>query len=214
MLTFIDRGFAGRFGYMAENIVSLSRTPGLGIAEASMAPYEKLKENKVPFGFKFKNQLMFFKTNSVPKIRTSNYGSAYEVAVWLVKPQDVKKATPEIFNYNPPIKNLRLYPDTAFEKGKVAKKYGKLDVAEYHNTCSSNVFLYSIGSKKTGHPCEKYEKMLQPIIEHHSNPGSLIVDPFAGGFNSGLVAKKLGRKYVGFELEQEWFDKAIELLKE
>ena len=207
LITFMDRKFAGRVIPLAEEIVRHSvdwKTAGPRPI-CDKKPYEKHK--RTPMGFVFKNQLMFFKTNSVPKIRTTNYGSAYEVALWFVKPVSWNKSKPNVFNYKPPIKNLRLYPEWAWKNERLVKKYGRLDVAEYHNTCSSNVFLYSIGSKTVGHPCEKYTGMLAPLIEHHSNPGDLILDPFAGGFHSSMVAQALGRKYVGIDISEEWFKK-------
>lgn len=208
LVTFMDRKYAGRMIPLAEQIVSHS----VDWRTAGPRPRCETSDYKKPVsGFAFKNQMIFFKTNSVPKIRTTNYGSAYEVALWFVKPQSAKKSKPLVFNYQPPTKNLRLYPEEAWDKGRLVRKHGKLDVAEYHNTCSSNVFLYSIGSKTTGHPCEKYTAMLRPLVEHHSNPGGLVLDPFAGGFNLALVAQALGRKFVGFEVSEEWFEKGLEI---
>ncbi|MCK5610091.1 site-specific DNA-methyltransferase [Candidatus Pacearchaeota archaeon] len=209
LVTFMDRAYAGRVIPMAENIINHAvdwKTAGPR-TRCDTKCYESHK--KQPSGFVFKNQMMFFKTNSVPKIRTTNYGSAYEVALWFVKPLNWKQAKPNVFNYKPPIKNLRLYPTESWDSGKLVKKHGKLNVAEYHNTCSSNVFLYSIGSKTVGHPCEKYTAMLRPLVEHHSDAGGLILDPFAGGFNLAMVAKELGRQFVGFDLSEEWFDKGL-----
>lgn len=213
LVTFIDRGYAGRLIEIAENIVRYSSGRDIGEGQEA-ATIEYFEHKCVPSGFVYKNQLVFFKTNSVPKIRTTNYGSAYEVAVWLVKPQNWKQAKPAVFNYCAPIKNLRLYPEEAWQGGRLVKKHGRLDVAEYHNTCSSNVFLYSIGSKTVGHPCEKYTAMLRPVVEHHSNPGGLVLDPFAGGFNSALVAQALGRRFVGFEIAEEWVEKGLEAFQE
>ena len=81
---------------------------------------------------------------------------------------------------------------------------GAMDIKQYHNTSSSNVFFYNIGSKRTGHPCEKYTAQLTPLIKHLSNKDSWILDMFAGGFNCGLTANELGRIFVGFELDKKW----------
>ncbi len=152
-------------------------------------------------GFLYKNLITFVKTNCVPKIRAFNYASATEVVVWLHKPRITgTKTKPVVFNYRRPTKNLR-HPDN------------KLNVVEYHNTYSSNVFFYSIGNKKFGHPTEKYGGQLIPLIEHHSNKGGLIVDPFGGSFAIGYYAEQLGRKYIGFEIEPD-FDVYVNKMKE
>lgn len=44
-------------------------------------------------------------------------------------------------------------------------------------------------------------------------PGGLIIDPFAGGSVRGIVASKLGRKYMGIDLRQEQVDANIEQAK-
>lgn len=54
--------------------------------------------------------------------------------------------------------------------------------------------------------CEKPEKLIQRLIETHSNPGDLIVDPFAGTNVTGRVAEKLGRRYVGCDSDKKLFD--------
>ena len=46
--------------------------------------------------------------------------------------------------------------------------------------------------------------MLHRVILSTSNPGDVIVDPFFGTGTTGAVAKKLGRKFIGFEMEDEY----------
>ena len=47
--------------------------------------------------------------------------------------------------------------------------------------------------------CQKPEPLIQRLIETHSNPGDLVVDFFAGYGTTGIVALKLGRRFVGCE---------------
>ncbi len=158
-------------------------------------------------GLLYKGMVAFVKVNSVPKVRASNFGSAFECGVWFIKPNKGKTPAgnrtaptkPLHFNNKKAVKNLRC-------------DCGKLDVKAYHNTMSSNVFLGNVGSKRTGHPTEKYTWQLQPILETLSSDGSLVVDLCAGGFNSGLVCEELGRSYVGFELNPYFWEKGVGLL--
>src|SRR5262249_14810554 len=41
-------------------------------------------------------------------------------------------------------------------------------------------------------------------IRVSSNPGDVVLDPFAGSGTTLAVAKKLGRKWIGFELSEEY----------
>lgn len=54
------------------------------------------------------------------------------------------------------------------------------------------------------HGCQMPEQLLGRIIRACSNPGDLVLDPFAGSGTTLAVAKKLGRRYLGFELSKSY----------
>ncbi|MFH0958731.1 MAG: DNA methyltransferase [Pseudomonadota bacterium] len=56
--------------------------------------------------------------------------------------------------------------------------------------------------EKTLHPTQKPEKLLAKIILASSNPGDMVFDPFLGAGTTSVVAKKLGRRYVGVEIDE------------
>lgn len=51
------------------------------------------------------------------------------------------------------------------------------------------------------HPTEKAVSTLVPLIESFSQPGALVLDPFAGSGSTLVAAALCGRKYIGIELE-------------
>lgn len=55
--------------------------------------------------------------------------------------------------------------------------------------------------ENTDHPTQKPEKLLAKVILASSRPGDFVLDPFLGSGTTSVVAKKLGRKYVGVELD-------------
>lgn len=55
------------------------------------------------------------------------------------------------------------------------------------------------------HPTQKPEKLLERIILASSNKGEIVLDPFSGSFTTCAVAKKLGRKSIGIEINEEFF---------
>jgi len=54
------------------------------------------------------------------------------------------------------------------------------------------------------HGCQMPEQLLGRIIKACSNPGDLVLDPFGGSGTSLVVAKKLGRRFIGFELSKNY----------
>ena len=54
------------------------------------------------------------------------------------------------------------------------------------------------------HPSQKPEALLERIIKTSSNPGDVVLDPFAGTFTTCAVAQKLDRRSIGIEKEEEY----------
>jgi site-specific DNA-methyltransferase (adenine-specific) len=59
-------------------------------------------------------------------------------------------------------------------------------------------------AENTDHPTQKPEKMLAKVILASSNPDDVVFDPFLGSGTTSVVAKKLGRRYVGVEVERDY----------
>ena len=58
------------------------------------------------------------------------------------------------------------------------------------------------------HGCQMPEQLLGRIIRATSNEGELVLDPFAGSGTTPAVAKKLRRRFLGFELSEEYAEQA------
>src|SRR4051794_25761871 len=58
------------------------------------------------------------------------------------------------------------------------------------------------------HGCQMPEQLLGRIIRACSNPGDVVLDPFAGSGTTLVVAKKLGRRWIGFELSPNYASQA------
>ena len=56
--------------------------------------------------------------------------------------------------------------------------------------------------ENTDHPTQKPEKLLAKVILASSNKGAVILDPFLGSGTTSVVAKKLGRRYIGIEIDE------------
>jgi len=58
------------------------------------------------------------------------------------------------------------------------------------------------------HGCQMPEQLLGRIVRVSSSPGELVLDPFAGSGTTLVVAKKLGRRGLGFELSPRYAARA------
>jgi len=56
------------------------------------------------------------------------------------------------------------------------------------------------GNEKTGYPTQKPEILLERIITASSNPGDLVLDCFCGSGTTLAVAQKLGRRWIGCDI--------------
>lgn len=83
--------------------------------------------------------------------------------------------------------------------------------ATFNAHCKHNVLEFPTGRSKI-HPTEKNHELIKDLILDNSNEGDIIFDPCAGSLSHCLVAKENGRRYVGCELNKEYFEKGIERL--
>ncbi len=66
--------------------------------------------------------------------------------------------------------------------------------------------------ERTGHPCQMPEAVLERIIRVATRPGGLVLDPFAGSGTTLTAAKRLGRRYMGCELSEDYAEAVRERL--
>lgn len=62
------------------------------------------------------------------------------------------------------------------------------------------------GASQFGHPTEKPVALMQWCIQQIPDDAALILDPFMGTGTTGVAAVKLGRKFIGIEIEPKYFD--------
>lgn len=71
-----------------------------------------------------------------------------------------------------------------------------------------NIFDYTIGGERTGHPAVFPKLLARDQINTWSNEGDVVLDCFMGSGTTAVEALQLGRKYIGFEISQEYVDVA------
>lgn len=103
------------------------------------------------------------------------------------------------------------------ESGK-PKDWIESKEGNYRDTCPSNFWgditipFWSM-SENTAHPTQKPEKLIAKLLLASSNEGQIVLDPFAGSGTTSVVAKKLGRHFIGVEIEERycaWCEERLE----
>ncbi len=56
------------------------------------------------------------------------------------------------------------------------------------------------------HPTQKPVDLMQHYIRNSSEIGDVVLDPFMGSGSTGVAAKNLNRKFIGIELDEEYFE--------
>jgi site-specific DNA-methyltransferase (adenine-specific) len=59
---------------------------------------------------------------------------------------------------------------------------------------------------KNGHPCPKPLSWMMWAVALASMPGEAVFDPFMGSGTTGMASVQLGRRFVGIELDPQYFD--------
>lgn len=69
-----------------------------------------------------------------------------------------------------------------------------------------------LGGNKRIHPTQKSLEVFSELIKIHSNENDLIFDPFSGSGTTAVACKVLNRRFVGCEIDKNYYDKAIKRL--
>lgn len=98
------------------------------------------------------------------------------------------------------------------------KDWEETKFGNFRNTYPSNFWddisiPYWSMAENTAHPTQKSEKLIAKMILASSNKNDIVLDPFLGSGTTSVVAKKLGRKYIGIEQNKTycaWAEKRLE----
>ena len=89
--------------------------------------------------------------------------------------------------------------------------YGK-DPRSNRVTPSSPTGLHS-REEKPAHPCPKPLPFVEWLVNKGSLCGESVLDPFMGSGTTGVACANLGRKFVGIEIDPDYFHVAVERIK-
>jgi len=126
------------------------------------------------------------------------FGSMYEPILFCVK-------DPRDYTFN--AVDIKVEAKTGAKRKLI--DYRKLEPALYSSEkVPGNVWYFARVRYRMDeyedHPSQKPETLLERIIRASSRPGDLVMDPFSGTFTTSAVAKRLERRSIGIELQEDY----------
>lgn len=79
---------------------------------------------------------------------------------------------------------------------------------------ASRVFDLSPSGKIKQHPTQKPLELMEWCVSRLPKDAQLILDPFMGSGTTGVACAKMGRKFIGIELEPKYFDIACKRIED
>ena len=114
-----------------------------------------------------------------------------------------------------PINSSRNYLTNCREIALTAVKKGS---STFNSKYDNGIYEYPIYGGKKGldrfHPTQKSLKLFEDLINKHSDEGALVLDCFLGSGTTALAAHNTNRKFIGCELDEEYYNKIINRLNE
>ena len=138
-------------------------------------------------GYWILNEVLWIKANPMPNFRGTRLTNAHEVLIWASKRQRARYT----FNHHA-MKSLN------------GDKQMRSDW--YLPICTGSERLKINGKK--AHSTQKPEALLYRVLLASTQPGDVVLDPFFGTGTTGAVAKRLGRNWIGIELEHRYVELA------
>jgi site-specific DNA-methyltransferase (adenine-specific) len=165
-------------------------------------------------GFNLHDTMIFQKANYIP-LTHNRYEQTFEYMFCF------SKGRPKTFNpIKIPCKNagkIESYGNgrrTELDKNQAMRApegitYMKTKEEKIH----PNIFEYSLGATKSGHPAAFPNGLPHDQIITWTNEGDLVFDPFMGGCTTGVEAVKAKRNFIGIEIVQNYYNIAINQIK-
>lgn len=158
-------------------------------------------------GFNLHDTMIFQKANYIP-LTHNRYEQSFEYMFCLTK------GKPKTFNpIMIPCKNAGKIESYGDERRSLLDSNqamrapkGKVYKATKNTKYHPNIFTYSLGSQKTGHPAVFPDKLAEDQIITWSNEGDLVFDPFMGSGTTGKMAILNKRRFIGIEVVEKYFN--------
>jgi DNA modification methylase len=153
---------------------------------------------------------MIYQKNAAPFPGVNRYNNIFEYMFIFSKDK------PKTFN--PLTKKNKSIPkihSSSYRQKDGSMRYNKIKTKE--KSMKNNIWMYQVGYMKSSkykdafqHPAIFPEKLAIDHVKSWSNENDVILDPFMGSGTTAIACLELNRKYIGFELDKEYYKLAQE----
>lgn len=144
-------------------------------------------------GFWILNDIVWSKSNPMPNFKGTRFTNAHETLLWCAKSKNSKYH----FHYH----SMKIFNDD-----KQMTSIWEMPI------CSGSERIKS-SDNKTAHPTQKPLSLLNRVLLASTKEGDIVLDPFLGTGTTGVMCKKLGRKFVGIDKEISYLELSKERIK-
>tara|TARA_R110002124_G_scaffold161401_2_gene328689 strand:- start:333 stop:1196 length:864 start_codon:yes stop_codon:yes gene_type:complete len=112
-----------------------------------------------------------------------------------------------------PLNSKRNYLTNCREIAILGVKGGK---PTFNSSYDNAIYKFPIqgGSKdERFHPTQKSLRLFEELIKKHSNEGDVVLDCFLGSGTTAIASLRTGRKFVGCEIDNEFYEKTMKRIK-
>lgn len=112
-------------------------------------------------------------------------------------------------HYYPQMTQGKPYVSGKGDSGEITGKVKKVQTVNSGTRYPRSIQRYSTDKAKGSlHPTQKPIKLLEYLIQTYSLEGQTVLDFCMGSGSTGVAAKNLNRDFIGFELDQDYFETA------
>jgi modification methylase len=140
-------------------------------------------------GFWILNDVVWRKANPMPNFRGRRFTNAHETMIWAARAQGSRYR----FNYQA----MKALIDDVQRRSDW-----------FIPLCTGAERLRNEHGLKL-HPTQKPEALLHRVLVSSTHPGDVVLDPFSGTGTTAVVAKRLGRHFIGIERHPAYVEAAL-----
>jgi len=161
-------------------------------------------------GWRWVDEFLWHKSTTTPGYWPNRLRDGWERCLHFSKqPQFAFYADQVMVSIGKWAKRERLAPaDLVRTESRTGSAFGvrRSDWNDRSEVYPSNVLHFSCETRNVGHPCAYPEKLPEFFINLLTREGDVVLDPFLGSGTTAVVAKRLGRRFIGFEKKKYYFE--------
>lgn len=147
-------------------------------------------------GYWLLNDVIWHKKNPTPNFLGKRLNNSHETLIWAAKSAKAKNT----FHYKTAKELNTDTVEAAAYRAGLRKQMGSVWKI---GVCQGNERLKDDRGQKL-HATQKPEALLYRVIAISSRPGDIVLDPFGGTMTTAAVARRMGRRYIAIEREEEY----------